>query len=214
MSASLLLQASLVLLFLARPYSGSFSRLPLVLSPFYLSYMEISPGFIGPFSLARPTREVSPGSHWSLLPSPWPSAGKAHDWAALTLRAAAFIAIGLVHALGPVGAGGASTLVHVQLAHGPAEAWAAHRGGQGGLARSATPISAFQRGATRGSWFLRSPPEPSPARPASPALSCPLTPFAIASPEGHLQLKPLTLSLQMPPLTQGPLWHSSMSTSQ
>lgn len=29
-----------------------------------------------------------------------------------------------------------------------------------------------------------------------------------------MQLKPLTLSLQTPPLTQGLLWHSSKSTSQ
>lgn len=35
-----------------------------------------------------------------------------------------------------------------------------------------------------------------------------------SSPEGQMQLKPLTRSRQMPPLTHGLLWHSSMSTSQ
>ena len=44
-------------------------------------------------------------------------------WPALTLCAAALVAIWLVHALGSIPAGCAGALIHIQLAHGTTEAW-------------------------------------------------------------------------------------------
>lgn len=55
--------------------------------------------------------------------APPPDSCRSCHWPALTLCAAALVAIRLVHALGSIPAGCAGALIHIQLTHGPTEAW-------------------------------------------------------------------------------------------
>lgn len=69
-----------------------------------------------------PAPKLSPRLLFAFPPCPAPGLLLACHWPSLTLCAAAFIAIRLVHTFGSIPAGCARALIHIQLTHGPTEA--------------------------------------------------------------------------------------------
>lgn len=77
--------------------------------------------YSGP-ALLQPPPQIFPKAFAFSLPCPASTLLLACHWPSLTLCAAAFVAVGLVHTLGSISAGCARALIHIQLTHGPTEA--------------------------------------------------------------------------------------------